>query len=190
MCKVSEDQVKAMEYLQEYNSLFNKMAKQSFEKMIASLDDPQLSMPDSEKILSVLSQGVNLDPAVYVQEHMSYMEKHAQLLQAATQSMSENNLEEIADLANKDRRFKDDDWFTNPFFNYVRQSYLINADFFTKVVDHLEFSDPKAKKQANFLSRQELVRWQPSPNFPGRQLGIRIELCRKLGKLIFLGTSD
>jgi len=52
-----------------------------------------------------------------------------------------------------DRRFSSAEWRRNPWFDYLRQSYLINAQFVMEWVDVLD-AEPRAKERLRFLMRQ------------------------------------
>ncbi len=160
---LAEDQAKVMEYLQKYNGLFNEMAKESIYKLVSGSKTQLNPLINADKIMSVVSKSVTLDPSVYMQEHMKYLEKHSELIQAAARAMAESDteFEEVAG-HEKDRRFQDPEWYENPFFNYIRQSYLINADFFKNVVDSIEFEDHKTAEQAKFLTRQYINSLSPA----------------------------
>ena len=63
-----------------------------------------------------------------------------------------------------DRRFKDEAWSHSPFYDLLRQSYLVNAKQLTELVDHAEVDD-KTRLQLRFYARQFIDAMSPS-NFP------------------------
>ena len=160
---IGEEQVQAMEYLQKYSGMFNEMAKESIARMVGGQsDEGKPSLPNTEQIMSLVSQSVTLNPKNFMREHMNYMDKHSQLLQAAAKAISGESFDEVAKGTSNDRRFRDNEWTENPFFNYVRQSYLINANFFKNVVDSLEFENAKDAQQARFFTRQYINSLSPT----------------------------
>jgi polyhydroxyalkanoate synthase len=52
-----------------------------------------------------------------------------------------------------DRRFAAREWRENPYFNYLRQSYLLAARYLEQMVDSAPF-DPMQKERARFAARQ------------------------------------
>ncbi|MDY0014075.1 MAG: class I poly(R)-hydroxyalkanoic acid synthase [Rhodocyclaceae bacterium] len=61
-----------------------------------------------------------------------------------------------------DRRFASAEWSASPVFDYLRQSYLLNAEFLTKAVDTLPIPEGRAKERAQFLARQYIDALAPS----------------------------
>src|SRR5690349_18023283 len=63
-----------------------------------------------------------------------------------------------------DRRFKDDAWTHSPFYELLKQSYLLGSKQLTELVDQAQVDD-KAKLQLRFYARQFIDAMSPS-NFP------------------------
>jgi polyhydroxyalkanoate synthase len=64
----------------------------------------------------------------------------------------------------KDKRFRDEAWEEQPFFNLLKQSYLANAKFLRDFVDQAEV-DERTKMQLRFYARQYADAMSPA-NFP------------------------
>lgn len=67
--------------------------------------------------------------------------------------------------ARKDRRFSDPAWTENPFYDLIRQSYLLMSDYLTQLTDAVDGIDPKAKAKLRFATSGMLDALSPS-NFP------------------------
>jgi len=65
-----------------------------------------------------------------------------------------------------DRRFKNPLWESNPYFNFVRDQYLLSSDMIDQTVTDLEEIDDKDKKRVQFFARQMVDLFSPS-NFFG-----------------------
>src|SRR5246127_378266 len=63
-----------------------------------------------------------------------------------------------------DRRFKDEAWNHSPFYELLKQSYLLGSKQLTELVDHAQVDD-KSKLQLRFYARQFIDAMSPS-NFP------------------------
>jgi polyhydroxyalkanoate synthase len=74
-------------------------------------------------------------------------------------------LPHIAPNSGDDKRFKHADWHDNPYFNYIKQSYLLNSQWLTSIVENIDGIDPQTVKKAAFYTRQILDSLSPS-NFP------------------------
>ncbi|MBW7900143.1 MAG: class I poly(R)-hydroxyalkanoic acid synthase [Rhodocyclaceae bacterium] len=61
-----------------------------------------------------------------------------------------------------DRRFSAPEWRESPVFDYIRQSYLLNAGFLRELVELAPVEDDKAKNRLRFLARQYLDAMAPS----------------------------
>ncbi|MBV8850811.1 MAG: hypothetical protein JOZ16_14645, partial [Methylobacteriaceae bacterium] len=66
--------------------------------------------------------------------------------------------------AKKDKRFRDEAWEEQPFFDVLKQSYLINTKFLRDFVDNADV-DERTKMQLRFYARQYADALSPA-NFP------------------------
>lgn len=53
-----------------------------------------------------------------------------------------------------DKRWRSEDWSTNPVFDAIKQSYLLNQHFLMGLVGNVEGVDDKTKRKVEFLTRQ------------------------------------
>ncbi|WP_242125413.1 class I poly(R)-hydroxyalkanoic acid synthase [Sphingobium sp. Sx8-8] len=67
--------------------------------------------------------------------------------------------------AAKDRRFADPAWTEHPFYDLIRQSYLLLSDYLMKLADAVDGVDPKQKARLRFATSGMLDAMAPS-NFP------------------------
>ncbi|BBD98762.1 class I poly(R)-hydroxyalkanoic acid synthase [Sphingobium amiense] len=67
--------------------------------------------------------------------------------------------------AQRDRRFADPSWTEHPFYDLIRQSYLLVSDYLMKVVDAVDGVDPKQKAKMRFATSGLVDALAPS-NFP------------------------
>jgi polyhydroxyalkanoate synthase len=63
--------------------------------------------------------------------------------------------------AGDDRRFSSPEWSANPYFSYIRQTYLINSRFLADWVEVLEL-EPQAKERMRFVIRQFVDAMSPA----------------------------
>src|ERR1700752_666234 len=63
-----------------------------------------------------------------------------------------------------DKRFKDEVWSQSPYYDLLKQSYLLNSKQLTEFVDEAQVDD-KSKLQLRFYARQFIDAMSPS-NFP------------------------
>ncbi len=67
--------------------------------------------------------------------------------------------------ARKDRRFADPAWTDHPFYDLIRQSYLLLSDYLMKLADAVDGVDPRQKAKLRFATTGLLDAIAPS-NFP------------------------
>jgi polyhydroxyalkanoate synthase subunit PhaC len=52
-----------------------------------------------------------------------------------------------------DKRFSNEEWKTNLFFDFIKQFYLISANFMNNLIENVEFKNPKDKTHYAILSK-------------------------------------
>ncbi len=62
----------------------------------------------------------------------------------------------------RDRRFKDSEWAENPFFDFLKQAYLITARWAGDLVEHADGLDEATKIKARFYVKQVADALSPS----------------------------
>lgn len=67
--------------------------------------------------------------------------------------------------ARKDRRFADPAWTQHPFYDLIRQSYLLMSDYMMQLTDAVDGIDPRQKAKLRFATSGMIDAMSPS-NFP------------------------
>ena len=62
----------------------------------------------------------------------------------------------------KDKRFSAPEWSESPYFDYLRQAYLVNADFLGKLIEAVPVDDAAARDRLKFFTRQFIDAMAPS----------------------------
>ncbi len=89
-----------------------------------------------------------------------YLEKQMRLWTA----LASGTRESIAEPLSGDRRFAAKEWRENPYYDYLKQSYLLAAQYLEALVEAAEL-EPSAKDRARFAARQWIDAMCPA-NFP------------------------
>ena len=84
----------------------------------------------------------------------------------AQEQLAKGNLTPPDDHTPKDPRFSNPLWDTHPYFNFVKQQYMINADAARKAIDEIEGLESRDKNRLEFFSGQMLDLMSPT-NFFG-----------------------
>jgi polyhydroxyalkanoate synthase len=107
--------------------------------------------PGSEFARSLQSVGV--DAARLLELQTRYFQQHAALWRATLDREVGRKAAPVAPPERGDRRFSSAEWQNNPWFDYLRQSYLINSRFLAEWVEALK-AEPLAKERLRFITRQ------------------------------------
>jgi polyhydroxyalkanoate synthase len=62
----------------------------------------------------------------------------------------------------KDKRFSAPEWSESPYFDYLRQAYLLNAEFLGRLADAVPMDDEAVRGRFKFFSRQFIDAMAPS----------------------------
>jgi polyhydroxyalkanoate synthase subunit PhaC len=128
---------------------------------------------DLIKTIGAVAQHWLSDPqkAVAVQNQLT-----GSLMALFTETMRAMAGEQAAPVAEadpRDKRFVDKEWTENPYFNFLKQAYLVTSRWAEDAVAKAEGLDPHVQKKAAFYMRQVTAALSPS-NF----LGTNPELIR------------
>ena len=102
------------------------------------------------------------EPDVMSRMQTEFAGKHAALWSAILASKPGEKTEPVVPASSGDRRFKAPEWSESPVFDYLRQAYLLNADFMRQLVDAVPLADGRAKSRLQFITRQYIDAMSPS----------------------------
>jgi polyhydroxyalkanoate synthase len=89
-------------------------------------------------------------------------ERHARLWQSVLGRKAGEAVKPVVAPASGDRRFSAAPWSESPVYDYLRQAYLINAEFMTRAADAVPVADGRAKDRLRYLTRQFVEAMAPS----------------------------
>lgn len=116
----------------------------------AQAPDPLGVMP----ALQALQQQWLQHPEAVAKAQAGFMQQYLELWQSFAQRLWGLAPAPIVTPAPGDKRFKDQEWQANPFFDFVKQSYLIGANALVKMVADTPGMDEKTARKAAFYVRQ------------------------------------
>ena len=94
------------------------------------------------------------DPAKLWEAQFNAWNTYLQIWQSTAQRMLGVEAEPVVATPKDDRRFKSEDWEKNPFFDYIKQTYLATAGLMQNMVAGAEGMDEKTAKKLEFYMRQ------------------------------------
>ncbi len=106
------------------------------------------------------------NPAKILEHQISYWGKSLKHYVEAQQVLARGKLAAPPDPTPRDRRFANPLWETHPYFNYIKQQYLLSSEAMEKAIGDLEHLDAKDKKRVEYFSRQIIDMFSPT-NFLG-----------------------
>lgn len=94
------------------------------------------------------------NPAKIVEHQVGYWSRTLKHMAEAQKTLAAGQLAAPPDPHSGDRRFKNPVWDTHPYFNFIKQQYLISADAIGSAVHDLEGLEPDDKKRVEFFASQ------------------------------------
>ena len=131
--------------------------------------NPALSGPNQELFSNAMTsymQEMIENPAKVFEHQAAYWGKSMKHYVEAQQVLAKGKLEAPTDTYQNDRRFSNPLWNTHPYFNFVKQQYLINSDAVKQTVEDAVDLDPKEKQRLTYFSQQIIDMMAPT-NFLG-----------------------
>lgn len=117
---------------------------------------------DVVKTLSQVGEYWMADPQRTLEAQASLVKGYMDLWAQTMRRMSGEPAEPVVKPDAKDRRFAHPEWSTNPFFDAMKQMYLLTAGWAEKLVRDAETLDAETKLKANFYVRQLASAISPS----------------------------
>ncbi|TCI00384.1 class I poly(R)-hydroxyalkanoic acid synthase [Roseococcus sp. SYP-B2431] len=103
------------------------------------------------------------NPAGLVQAQLGFWQDYLTLWSnTARRMLGEPHVDAVIEEAKGDRRFKDEAWRENEVFDFIRQSYLLSARYFTSAVHSADGLDAKTAQKVDFYTRQFVDAMSPA----------------------------
>ncbi len=134
------------------------LAKQQAENQVTPIE--QVS-----KTLGSVYQSYAQNPQKLMDAQMQLWNAYGQLWQSAWQRAIGAPAEAVAVPARNDKRFKDKDWQEHTVFDFLKQFYLISANWAKDMVENADGVDEHTRHKAKFYVEQIANALSPS-NFP------------------------
>ena len=102
------------------------------------------------------------DPGKLAEAQLAFWQEQADLWQRVMQRAGGETIEPVIRPEKGDRRFKDQAWDEQLVFDYVKQSYLLSADWMRRLVDKVDDQDPEVHERVAFYTRQFISAMSPT----------------------------
>ena len=159
----NSDEQKLMQYIEKFSTLFNESVRDLMAAKLSGLDESRSSSAGSTN--GVFGGFKNVDMNKLMSTQMDFMNKQMSLWQSASQALMSQQLgaiDSVVETPRGDKRFQDEEWNSNPVYNYIKQAYLLNSEMLNSTLDCLDFEDAKAEERAKYFTRQYVSSVSPS----------------------------
>lgn len=150
-----------LETLQQWTATIGQ-AQQMMLEFWANQSREEASQGSVEQLLS----GWSSFGRQWSDEGQKLAERQARLMSQSldlwTRFLAPADEESTPSAADRDRRFKGEAWRDYPFFDLIRQSYLLAADHLLGSVDDIEGLDPAQRERLRFTTRAMVEALSPS----------------------------
>ncbi|MEM9582409.1 MAG: class I poly(R)-hydroxyalkanoic acid synthase [Pseudomonadota bacterium] len=155
------DEILSAERLERLNSnlaLIDDLTK----RMVAAMGrkkqaDPGLQGPGQDlyaKMAAAYMAEMAANPAKIIEQQVGYWGKSLKHYVEAQQQLASGKLTPPENKGPTDRRFQNELWDSNPYFNFIKQQYLYSSEAITSAVDDLEELEGVDKGRASFFTQQ------------------------------------
>jgi len=117
---------------------------------------------DAVKTLGKVAEYWLSDPSRAVELQASLGRAYLDLWGSAVKRMAGEEQKPVAAPDPRDRRFADPDWSSNQFFDFIKQAYLLSANWADYLVRNAQDLDPHTRHKAEFYVRQIANALSPS----------------------------
>ncbi len=125
----------------------------------------ELNAPDHQlfvKAASAYFSQMMSDPSRVIEQQVKHFKKSLEYWAEHRAALTGEESPVKKDKPNQDRRFKNELWEENPFFNMVKQQYLMSSEAIEESVAGLENMDEAEKKQVSFFAQQMVDMFSPT----------------------------
>ncbi len=101
-----------------------------------------------------LLKGMATNPGAIVEAQTQLWHDYTELWERAARRMMGAKVEPVVAPAPSDKRFRDKDWQENQIFDFIKQSYLLTANWLQKTVGEVGGLDEKSRRRVEFYTKQ------------------------------------
>lgn len=102
------------------------------------------------------------NPAKIIEQQVQYWGKTLTHAVEAQTALASGKLVAPEDPGPKDRRFANPVWDSHPYFNFIKQQYMINAEAVSRAVEEIDDIDEVEKRRLRFFTPQIVDMFAPT----------------------------
>jgi len=153
---------------------------------------PDLQGPDPSLYLRAASAywtEMVQNPSKILENQVSYWGKTLKHFVEAQEALREGKLTPPVDNTPEDRRFTNPLWKTHPYFNYIKQQYLLSSEAIEKAITSLDAMDEREKKRLEYFGKQIIDMMAPT-NFLGTNPDALMRAVETEGESLVRGLEN
>ncbi len=130
---------------------------------------PALQAPDNDlfmKAATAYMAEMMQNPSKILEQQVSYWGKALKHYVEAQEALRSGKLVAPEDHTPSDKRFSNPLWQTHPYFNFIKQQYMLSSEAMNRAIDGLDHLDARDKRRVEYFSRQIIDMFAPT-NFLG-----------------------
>lgn len=108
-----------------------------------------------------MSEMVN-NPGKILEQQIAFWGKSLKHFVESQHLLVQGRLEHPVDNTGPDRRFAHELWDTNPYFNFIKQQYLMNADAIRDAISTIDTMDAGEKRRLEYFGQQIVDMFSPT----------------------------
>ncbi len=117
---------------------------------------------DAVRTLGQVAEYWYADPQRAVEMQARLGKSFLDLFANASRRLAGESIDPVVKPDPRDKRFSDPEWSSNQYFDFIKQAYLLTADWAKYVVEHADQLDPAVRQKAEFYIRQIVNAFAPS----------------------------
>ncbi len=101
-----------------------------------------------------LARGMAANPSAFFEAQSELWHEYFDLWDRTARRMMGEKVEPMVAPKPGDKRFRDKEWQENQVFNFIKESYLLTANWLQKTVGNVEVLDPRERRRIDFYTKQ------------------------------------
>ena len=150
---------------------------------------PASELTAASQVLGEVARHWMADPTRALEAQSALVTSYVDLWTSAWQRSLGNQPQPVAQPAAGDARFRDPEWSANPYFDFLKQSYLVTTTWAEKIVAETQGLDDRTKQRANYYLTQISSALSPS-NFPMTNPEVMRETLQSNGANLVKGMEQ
>lgn len=181
---IQQFSVNSLKILEKYRILLQKLVNNNNLLNNENIFDPH----EMNKAIVEVLTSFYANPQKMLELQTKYLKSSIELINYGLKKIAGEDPKPLYQPINRDKRFYDESWSNNIYFDLIKQSYLMNANWLNNSLNEIKI-DNKSKQRANFVINQILNALSPS-NFIATNPTVMKETIATAGENLVKGLDN